>query len=323
MLLRNKAPEAAGLEEAMNIRQASYILEILKEGSISAAARKLYISQPALSQALRMAEQSLGTAIFERDSSPLRLTYAGERYLDAARHIMQIEDNLQREISDINSETRGRFLFGISRQGSNTLLPAILPKFMEKYPEVQLLLEEHGSQTLEQMTEAGEIDVSLATIEPRIGNLEYQLVEKEELFLLANPGCNLAHRIPAGTQLALTDVKDEAFISLKQGHSVRNIQDEIFSEKGVAPRILIETDGFETAVRLTGCMGGVMLCPHVYLDLADQDVLRYPLPPTGIERHSYLCWRSGSYLPRYVRDWMDLITANFNERHKKRQARER
>lgn len=299
----------------MNVRRASYILEILKEGSISAAARKLYLSQPALSQALHLAEQSLGTMIFERGSSPLRLTYAGEQYVRAARHIMRIEDSLQREISDINSEAHGRFIFGISHQGSTTLLPEIFPQFIQEYPKVEILLEEHGSETLEQLTEAGEIDLSLAIIKPKPCDLEYHLVEKEKMFLLANPECALTRRIPEGTQISLTDAKDEAFISLKSGHSVHNIQKKIFNASEISPRTLIETDSFETAIRLTGCTKGVMLCPHIYLNRAGQNIVRYPLEPTGFERHSYLCWKRGSYLPRYMRAWMALIIAQITHGH--------
>lgn len=304
----------------MNTRQASYILTILSEGSVSAAARKLYLSQPALSQALRSAEEDLGTPILVRGVTPLRLTYAGEQYVSAARRILQIEENLQKEICDIKSETYGRFIFGISRQGSTTLVPLLFPAFSALYPKVTLLLQEHGSRTLEQLTESGEIDVSLATIEPKNGELEYQLVEKEELYLLADPNCALARRIPAGTRIQLMDAKDEAFVSMKASHSVRTIQDRIFSSSRITPKILIETDIFETAARLVGHSGGVMLCPHVYLDRTDLSAVRYPLYPTGIERHNYLCWRRGSYLPCYVRDWMQLIVSSVEENKKKRES---
>ena len=62
----------------MNIKQAQYIQTIASEGSITAAAKKLYISQPSLSQMVRQVEKELGVTLFDRTSLPLRLTYAGE-----------------------------------------------------------------------------------------------------------------------------------------------------------------------------------------------------------------------------------------------------
>ena len=72
----------------MNLKQARYIQTIAQEGSITAAARKLYISQPSLSQMLKQVEVELGTALFDRSVSPVHLTLAGEACLQAAEAIL-------------------------------------------------------------------------------------------------------------------------------------------------------------------------------------------------------------------------------------------
>ena len=63
----------------MNIKHAQYMLTVLKEGSITAAAKKLYISQPSLSQMIKLVDNTLGTPIFNRTTEPITLTYAGEK----------------------------------------------------------------------------------------------------------------------------------------------------------------------------------------------------------------------------------------------------
>ena len=68
----------------VNKRQIEYILAVLREGSITAASKKLYLSQPALSQAIKQAETDLGVALFDRSTDPISLTYAGQRYVEAA-----------------------------------------------------------------------------------------------------------------------------------------------------------------------------------------------------------------------------------------------
>ena len=112
----------------MNTRHAQYMLTILKEGSITAAARKLYVSQPSLSQTVRLVENSLGTPIFNRTTDPITLTYAGEKYMEAARQILTIHSNLEKEISEITHEDHGTIRLGIPVQRAMEVLPSASPR---------------------------------------------------------------------------------------------------------------------------------------------------------------------------------------------------
>lgn len=69
----------------MNFKHINYVLTVLTEGSITAASKKLFVSQPALSQTIKLIEQDLGAPIFDRSTDPISLTYAGQRYVEAAR----------------------------------------------------------------------------------------------------------------------------------------------------------------------------------------------------------------------------------------------
>ena len=111
----------------MNLKQARYIQTIAQEGSITAAARKLYISQPSLSQMLKQVEVELGTALFDRSVSPVHLTLAGEACLQAAEAILAANDRLERQLQEIRDESRGRLRLGISVQRGMQVLPLALP----------------------------------------------------------------------------------------------------------------------------------------------------------------------------------------------------
>ena len=78
----------------MNLKQAHYIRTIAQEGSITAAAKKLYISQPSLSQMLKQVEAELGVSLFDRSVSPFRPTFAGEKYLQTAGIILAASQRL-------------------------------------------------------------------------------------------------------------------------------------------------------------------------------------------------------------------------------------
>lgn len=295
----------------MNIKHAQYMLTVLKEGSITAAARKLYVSQPSLSQTIRLVETSLGTPVFNRNTDPISLTYAGEKYIAAARQILTINDNLLKEISEITQEDQGTIRLGIPVQRAMEVLPYILPRFKEQYPRVEIRVTEDGSATIEAMAREGSVDLACLTTYPKYEELEYILVETEELILLTSQNSALARRIPAGTPIDITEARDETFINIKPGHSVRDIQDRLFIQKDMQPRVMFETVSIEVAKRTAIACDAVMICPRNYLDTTPQLIpfcVTYPI--TGIERRRgfYICHRKDCYLTRYMRDFISTLT---------------
>ena len=86
----------------MTERHIEYVLTIAREGSITAASRKLYVSQPSLSQTIRLIERNLGAEIFNRRTEPISITPAGEKYIEAAQKVLAIEEALRQEIGRMN-----------------------------------------------------------------------------------------------------------------------------------------------------------------------------------------------------------------------------
>lgn len=294
----------------MKIKHANYVMAVLREGSITAAAKKLYVSQPSLSQTIKQIEQDLGTPIFDRSGDSIRLTFAGQKYVEAMQQIMMIETNLRNEIEETKNETHGRMRLGISIQRGMNLLPLVIPEFVAKYPHVKIELEEHGSDTLEKLTIEGICDIALVTTSPKANNLEYILIENEKLVLMASMTTELAKRHRDGIEIDIAEAAGEKFVSLRPGHSVRVIQDRLFSLHHMQPDILLETNSLEAAKHIAARASAVMICPYVYI--ASSNTLLeltkcFPLRSTGYERHFYLCYRKGLYFTRYMEDFLDVV----------------
>ena len=120
----------------------------------------------------------------------------------------------------------------------------------------------------------------------------------------------LARRFPDGTTLDIAQARDECFISMAPGHSVRTIQDRLFEEYGMHPRILLETHNMEAAKSIAARSGAVFLLPSVYAPDSMVDRYRvhvYPVSNTNFERHFYFCYRQGMYLTRYERDLAQIV----------------
>lgn len=294
----------------MNLRYAECVQAVLQCGSITAAAKSLYISQSALSQMIKRAEKELGADIFNRDTDPISLTFAGERYLDAMRQVTAINTNLLNEVNEINGETRGCLRLGISIQRGMQLLPLIIPEFAKRYPKIRIELIEKGSSTLERMLHEGAFDLGLITTEPRFQDLTYELLETEEVVLMAAKNSNFARRMHKRTEVSILEAANEPFVILSPGHSVRTVQESVFHNHMIDPPILLETDSLEAAKRLAATGAALMFCPSVYVN-QDKElrnrVICYQVAGMEYKRNFYACYRQDMVLLRFMSDLIDIV----------------
>lgn len=292
----------------MNLKQAQYIKTIAECGSITAAAKTLFVSQPALSQMLRQLEGEMGLPIFDRSVSPMRLTYAGEKYLRAAERIVAANEELESQLREIKHEQSGRLRLGISVTRAMQVMPLVLPVFTEQYPGVTLELTESGSGALENLLQEGKIDLAFAALESTSVALAYELIEKETIGILAGRDSNLAKAYVSGTAVPLEAAAGDSFVCLSQGHSARIIQDRLFRSRDFHPHILIETDSLEVGRRVAVEAGACMILANIYVD----DYVRqrrgefFPLDGYENHRHFYACYRKGEFIPRYTRDFIQI-----------------
>lgn len=295
----------------MNFKHINYVLTVLREGSITAASKKLFVSQPALSQTIKQIEQDLGATIFDRSSDPISLTYAGQRYVEAAQRMLDIDRNLRAEIAEAKKEIHGRMRVGISAQRGLQILPLAVPEFANRYPYVKVELVEYGSDTLERLTAEGECDIAFLTTDEKPNNrLSYALIENEEVVLMAARSTELAHRHPDGEPIDITEAADEKFVCLRSGHSVRIVQDRLFARHHLRPHVLLETGNLEAAKHVAARASAVMLCPRVYIENSLDLQFRvqcHPILHNDYQRHFYLCYRKGMYLTRYMEDFVRIV----------------
>lgn len=294
----------------MNIKHAQYMITVLQEGSVTAAAKKLYISQPSLSQMIKLVETNLGTPIFNRSTEPLTLTYSGEKYIEAAKQILAINTNLAREIEEISHEDHGKIRFGVPVQRGMQVLPYVMPKFIKKYPRVDIELFEQGSGLMEHLVLDGTVDMACMTTVARHTDLKYILIETEDLVLLTSANTELARRITPGTPIPITEARHEKFVSNKPGHSVRAIQDNLFAANDMHPRMILETVSIEVEKKVALACDAVMICPKNYIEKTPEIIrqaVTYPILNTGSQRHCYICHRKNLYLTKYMRDFINIL----------------
>lgn len=128
----------------MSFDKLDYVIAVAQEQNLTKAAARLYISQPALTSALNKLESELGVKLFDRKHSPIRLTAAGNLYIQEMNHIRQLQIKMQNQLSSLS---KTRFCLSIGSGRGHYWLPLLLPTFAKLHPDVQLSINNNALNT--------------------------------------------------------------------------------------------------------------------------------------------------------------------------------
>lgn len=256
-----------------------YIYEVYRERSFTKAAKKLFVTQPALSASVRREETELGTEIFDRRTSPVGLTEAGEAYIQAAEQIYAVRRGLKERIDDLNGLKTGKVAAGGTNFVSSCVLPEILKTFTARYPGIRIDLTESSSEELKQLALSDGLDVVIDyDFDPAL--FEVTPIREERIFLSAAKGSPQARKFSA---YALTDgdirrgregsvpaidvalLGDERFILLKKGNDMYDRAADIFREGGVRPNAVLCMDQLMTSYALASKGLGMAFVPDTLI----------------------------------------------------------
>lgn len=265
----------------MDFREMLYITTVADCRSITAAARKLYISQPSLSHIVSKVEQDVGVKLFDRGTSPLTITYAGEKYVETARKILLMSDNLRKELIDAGLGEKGRINFGMPTERAGYMLPAVIPEFKKQYPGIELQVMEAKSDEL--LKAILRDDISFYVIPRSQGELPVGLkaesIYREQLLLVAEESMltedmfldessvlNMTEGKRKNRCVNLSKMANLPFVMLKKGHAIRKKTDLVLRQYGIDPKIMIELSSCISAVQLAAAGLGVAIVPQRAID---------------------------------------------------------
>lgn len=167
----------------MNMKQLNYVLVLSQEGSFSRAADVLNISQPSLSQYIKKIEKQIGFDLFVRADGDVRLTDAGQIYVEYGRKILNLEHQMETQFSDISEKKIGSVIVGTSPYRSASMMPEIAKGFKAKYPGMHLVVEEMVSSDLISKMEKGTFDLCLTMLPIDEKTFSYEKIMEEEMIL--------------------------------------------------------------------------------------------------------------------------------------------
>lgn len=301
----------------MNIRQLQYVLQIAKEGTVTAAAASLHISQPSLSTLLASVEKDVGAKLFDRSVTPLALTQAGERYVAAAERIISAYNDLQHEIDDLNEPGAGFLNVGCGPQQSPFVIPIVLPTLMKKYPKARFNLVEDVKATLEERLLKGSLDVIVCSELKPHPNILSRILTDEEAVLLAPLSFESKTAKPVdGREFPVIDPHEldgVPFVLMRRGHNLRVLQDLVLERIGLAPHPILETDSWQTCLRLVDAAIAFTILPYHDAAPGVELVQKLSLPDPYF-RHTVICHRKNSSPSMLLKDFIRTTQAALVER---------
>lgn len=292
----------------MDFNQLEYVMAIIEEKSISKAAKKLYISQPSLSQYIIRLEERLGVKLFDRTGKLLSLTFAGEKYVETAKIMLDLNKKLQRELSDIADSKKGRIIIGIPNQTSRYILPLILPEFHKQFPEIELVIEEEVTMQLEEMLIEGKIDIAILNLPIKHDKILYEPISVERIFLVSpeNYDFRSKRKLDNGQKLYFSYLRDEEFILLKQGQNMRITADKIFQQAQMEPHIILEVTNLDTAKRIAASGMGFTFVPENVVWLSNVEKYKNYFLVDDITFTIVVAYRSNEYLTEATRKFITI-----------------
>ena len=220
----------------MEIRQLMYFIQIVKSGTYSAAAKQLYLSQPALSKAVKHLEEELGAKLLVQGDKRSEPTDVGRVLFERGQQLIREYNDLLGAVDEANSRNRGRLHFGIPYGLGQILFYRLTADFSRAFPEMELVVSGHGSAHIREEVLAGRLDIGATLIppEPEPG-LEATVIMRDQFFLLLPR----AHPLAGREGVRFAQLREEQFILLNEEFVMTRMTRQSCAMAGFAPRVKI------------------------------------------------------------------------------------
>ena len=257
------------------MRTLQYFVAVAERLSFSAAAERLGVSQSAVSRQVQLMEHELGLRLFDRAGRKVFLTPAGRDLLERSYEVQKGMASLTARANELAAGTQGTLRVGATPQTLESVVARIVPRFLEKHPEVRIALVEDGSAKLGGALERGEIDVAIGATTTDMG------FESRALFpLVALVALPADHRLARRKNVEVAELAEEEMLLLRPHFMTRQLYDGACKVAHIAPRILLESASPHCLLALVQSGLGLAVVPST-VRFAASDPRAVPLTQNG------------------------------------------
>ena len=286
----------------MDIKQVQYFLSVAENGSFSAAAEELYVSQSSLSKQIIALEKELGIPLFDRSKRKIALTPAGETYL---KHARNIHAEYQALMADLGEHKKNSTLSIVSIPViAQYEITSYIAQFRDKYPAINFTLDEREASAILPALDERQYDLAIIR-DNYLDTKRYSHFEiaQDHLLIIVSK----LHRCATKKSVSLAELSNENFIMFDKGTSVHEIALDACHTAGFTPRIFYASLRVESVVGLVASNSGVApIMEKIYAYHKHPDVVAIPLQET-VTSNIVIIYLKNKKISKPAKNFIELI----------------
>ena len=292
----------------MNLRDLKYLVALADHRHFGRAAAACFVSQPTLSTQIRKLEEELGVSLVERAPRKVMLTPAGRDAADRARRIMGEVEQMKEAARRSQDPEAGSVRLGMFPTLGPYLLPHVIPRLRERFPQLELLLVEEKSDVLLARLREGKLDAGLLALPVEDSQLHAEFLF-EEPFVLAVPGGDpLARR----DSLSLAELSQQKLLLLEDGHCLREQALEVCRLSGANEKSEFRATSLETLRQMVAANVGMTLLPVLATKppvSPSPDIHLLGFSDSHPSRRIAMLWRKSSAMSAFLLELSRVFTS--------------
>ena len=298
----------------MKLRQLQYVTEVVKNGmNVTAAADKLFTSQPGVSSQIKRLEEELGVIIFERSGKHINgLTPEGQMLVERFEVILNEADNVKRIADDFSHPDSGLLSIATTHTQARYVLPPVITEFRKRYPKVQLQINQGTPEQIASLTDSGKADIGIAT---------EALELFENLILLPCYRWNRCLIVPKGhdlvkeAQLSLSAIAKHPIITYTFGVADRSVINRAFLKEKLDLNVVLMAADAEVIKTYVRSGLGIGICARMAYDKnQDHDLAVLDAGNLFDSSVTSLAIRKNAVLREYVYEFIQLFASHLKRK---------
>ena len=289
----------------INFNQLRVFYHAAKYQNFTIAAKKLFVTQPAVTAQLKLLEEFCGLKLFKRKGRKIYLTDEGKTLYIYARKIFEYEKEIEHAIDDMKELKRGVLRLGTTKTYARYFMPFLMTTFHESYSNIKINLDEGSS--LDMIRSLLDLRNEVAVIAKAEDNPDVCFIpfSQEELVVILAPDNHLSQK----KIVSFRELGEEPIIMKEVGSGTRRLVNELFSINHCAPDILMETSNTEFIKQLVQRGEGVsfLVREAVALELSEGKLATVPLEGGKIVLDVSIAYLKNQYLSRPAQAFLDIL----------------
>lgn len=289
-------------------------IEVVRAGSFSEVAKKLSISQPAVSFQIQKLERDLAVRLIDRRQKTIALTEAGKRLLRFAEYVEDGRVQLERDLERLRDEVIGELVIAASTIPGEFLLPVILSEFKTRHPGASVTVVASDSSTVVSGVREGRYEVGFCGVRPEGQDLDLFKMAEDEIVLIAFPEHPYARR----KKVALVELETEPLICRAKTSGTQQAIESLLSKAGLEPERLVRSlvlGSTQAVVSAVEAGAGIAFVSNLALKKSLALGLVVPVEVEGVrlKRDFFCIYRRERVVSRLVDEFIAFVRARASQ----------